>query len=99
MTEFNDTERESKVKQENVKAQMSNFNKPTNPPAFLISGSQYSHTYGMTLRDYFAARAMQTYIADKELVEVYCYLEKDVKQELATTAYMMADAMLKAREA
>ena len=34
MTEFNDTERESKVKQENVKAQMSNFNKPTNPQAF-----------------------------------------------------------------
>jgi hypothetical protein len=34
MTEFNDTELESKVKQENVKAQMSNFNKPTNPPAF-----------------------------------------------------------------
>jgi hypothetical protein len=54
---------------------------------------------GITMRDYFAAKAMQTYIADKELIELYCYLEKDVKQELATTAYMMADAMMKAREA
>ena len=52
----------------------------------------------MTLRDYFAAKAMQTYIADKELIDMYCYLEKNVKQEVAVTAYMMADAMLKARE-
>jgi len=86
MTEFNDTERESKVKQENVKAQMSNFNKPTNSPAFLISGSQYSHTYGMTLRDYFAARAMQVVkCSDYKTTAEYCYL--------------LADEMLKAREA
>ena len=72
---------------------MSEFNKPTNPPAF--PNAHYHNVYGMSLRDYFAAKAMQAYIADKELVELYCYLEKDVKQELATTAYMMADAMLK----
>jgi hypothetical protein len=81
---------------------MSEFNKPTNPPAFPYSvdnGETIKYVIGMTLRDYFAAKAMQTYIADEELVELYCYLEKDVKQELATTAYMMADAMLKAREA
>jgi hypothetical protein len=54
---------------------------------------------GITMRDYFAAKAMQTYIADKELIDMYCYLGKDVKQEVAVTAYMMADAMLKAREA
>ena len=53
---------------------------------------------GMTLRDYFAAKAMQTYIADKDLIDMYCFLEKNVKQEVATTAYQMADAMLKARE-
>ena len=51
-----------------------------------------------TLRDEFAGQAMQTYIADKELIDMYCHLGKDVKQEVAVTAYMMADAMLKARE-
>jgi len=53
---------------------------------------------GMTLRDYFAAKAMQTYMADKDLIDMYCFLEKNVKQEVATAAYQMADAMLKARE-
>jgi hypothetical protein len=52
----------------------------------------------MTMRDYFAGLAMQTYIADKELIDMYCHLGKDVKQEVAVTSYMMADAMLKARE-
>ena len=52
----------------------------------------------MTVRDEFAGRAMQTYIADKELIDMYCHLGKDVKQEVAVTAYMMADAMLAARE-
>ena len=54
---------------------------------------------GMTLRDYFAAKAMQVYMADEKLIDMYCFLEKDVKKEVAATAYMMADAMLKARDA
>jgi len=80
---------------------MSNFNKPTNPPAFPSSvddGETVKYMLGMSVRDYFAAKAMQTYMADQELIDMYCYLEKDVKQELATAAYMMADAMLKARK-
>ena len=52
----------------------------------------------MTVRDYFAGLAMQTYIADKELIAMYSHLRKDAKREFAVTAYMMADAMLKARE-
>jgi len=52
----------------------------------------------MTMRDYYAALAMQTYIADKELIDMYCHLGKDVKQEVAVTSYMMADAMLKERK-
>jgi hypothetical protein len=67
-----------------------------NPPAFPIHWE--NHHEGMTLRDYMAAKAMQTYIADKELIDMYCHLGKDVKQEVAVTAYRMADAMLKARE-
>ena len=53
----------------------------------------------MTMRDHYAGLAMQTYIADKELIDMYCHLGKDVKQEVAVTSYMMADAMLAAREA
>ena len=45
-------------------------------------------TTGMTLRDYFAAKAMQALLS----IEVGT-LEKD-----AEVAYMMADVMLKARE-
>jgi hypothetical protein len=52
----------------------------------------------MTMRDHFAGLAMQTYIADKELIDMYCHLGKDIKQEVAVTSYMMADAMLKARK-
>ena len=52
----------------------------------------------MTLRDEFAGLAMQIYMADQELIAVYSHLGKDAKREIAVTAYMMADAMLKARE-
>jgi hypothetical protein len=59
--------------------------------AFPISGSQYQHTEGMTLRDYFAAKAMQA-IVSKEVSHVSWV------DEYAKNAYKMADAMLKARE-
>lgn len=45
---------------------------------------------GMTLRDYLAAKAMQGLLSS----DVYAPVEK-----FATQAYVMADAMLKAREA
>ena len=48
--------------------------------------------YGMTLRDYFAAKAMQV---DYELVKVFSY--PDWRIGVALDAYKMADAMLKAR--
>jgi hypothetical protein len=68
-------------------------------PAFPVYDHvEHEVTYGMTLRDYFAAKAMQTYLADNELIDMYCHLKKNVKQEIAVTAYMMADAMLEARQ-
>ena len=76
---------------------MSNTN--TGGPAFPTGTGVTPYNPGMTLRDYLAAKAMQTYIADQALIDLYCYLEKDPKHEVAVTAYMMADAMLKAREA
>jgi len=59
-----------------------------NPPAFPIHWE--NHDKGMTLRDYFAAKAMQGM-----MVDVYA----PNFDYIAKTAYEMADAMLKAREA
>jgi hypothetical protein len=49
--------------------------------------------HGMTLRDYFAAKAMQGFMANKSNPMHY------QPEEDAQWAYMIADAMLKAREA
>lgn len=49
--------------------------------------------HGLTMRDYFAAKALQgflAYAANKGI-----YIPPD--DELATSAYQMADAMMKAR--
>ena len=46
--------------------------------------------YGMTLRDYFAGSAMQSYLLDKDRDS--CTFE-----QWAQASYEMADAMLKAR--
>jgi len=47
---------------------------------------------GMTLRDYFAAKAMQGYLGSPE------WLREVSPQGTAEAAYRVADAMLKARE-
>jgi hypothetical protein len=61
-----------------------------NPSAF--PNPHYNNVYGMTLRDYFAAKAMQSI-----LVGIECAPD-DVKN-VVESAYVLADAMLKAREA
>jgi hypothetical protein len=48
---------------------------------------------GMTLRDYFAAKAMQGLLAGITPTTVWSH------DEAAETAYNVADALLKAREA
>ena len=58
-------------------------------PAFPHSRLGSDHD-GMTLRDYFAAKAMQGFMADS-------FLQAEV-DEFAARAYEMADAMLKARQ-
>ena len=58
---------------------------PTHPEGALIHD-------GMTLRDYFAAKAMQSLIS--ELADW-----KYMPNEIAKFAYVQADAMLKARKA
>lgn len=68
----------------------------TNEPAF-PSTNQGPTTapeiyYGITIRDYFAAKAMQV---DYELAKNYS--DPDWRIGVALDAYKMADAMLKAR--
>ena len=70
--------------------------KDTGGPAFPTDNARQNespsyHFEGMTLRDYFAAKAMPAYFSDGE-----GYSHKDAA---ADWAYEMADAMLKAREA
>ena len=52
----------------------------------------------VSLRDYFAAKAMQSYLLDTALIDGYVLTNMDVEEELAKRAYQMADAMLEARE-
>ena len=50
--------------------------------------------YGMTLRDYFAAKAMQAMLSDEP-----DYHQRYEFIDLADFSYQCADAMLKARQA
>ena len=72
------------------------MNEPAFPRSMIslngpFDSSAYSDGYGMDLRDYFAAKAMQAILSDPN------YSSPDDK--LAEASYWIADAMLKAREA
>jgi hypothetical protein len=69
---------------------MTEFNKPTNPSAF--PNPHYHNVSGMTLRDYFAAKAMQGLYAKGNF-------PTGIMFDTAKEAYQIADEMLKAREA
>ena len=63
-------------------------------PAFPIVGQlQDVHGIGMTLRDYFAARAMEGLLS-----RLHRPLWSQDGIDVAENAYFMADHMLKARE-
>jgi hypothetical protein len=70
-------------------------------PAFPVNTSNAGHegacypSYGMTLRDYFAAKAMQACIPLAQESE-FDWHDFDA---IARAAYTQADAMLKARKA
>ena len=77
-----------------------------NPPAFPVPLSEHqtlksTAANGMTLRDYFAAKAMQGLVGSAEWCEdisepeARCGLE--ATEFTARSAYIIADAMLKAR--
>lgn len=65
-----------------------------NPPAFPIHWE--NHSEGMTLRDYFAAKAMQGLMHNYHPCD---FLEhKGWIEDISMASYQMADAMLAARE-
>lgn len=63
-----------------------------NTDATIPKEGDYWNYQGMTLRDYFAAKAMQAYCSDES------YRRTCGQEDTAISAYQMADAMLKARE-
>ena len=69
---------------------------PSNPPAFPNEVGYKHQQGGMTLRDYFAAKAMQGLIASPRGTPDG---SNATDEYYAKCAYIMADAMLKAREA
>ena len=61
----------------------------TNP----ITGEEETN-YGMSWRDYFAAKAMQAFIDSSEWQSTV----GEISRNVAFNAYAMADAMMEARE-
>jgi hypothetical protein len=59
-------------------------------PAFPIFPDYGNHADGMSLRDYFAAKALQGMLADPNSTAGH-------RQDFAEKAYQYADAMLAAR--
>ena len=80
-----------------------NYVQMTNAPAFPVSykwGKELRQYNGMTLRDYFAAKAMQVILQSQYEDGIYVGdADNDSEHMCARSAYIMADAMLKAREA
>lgn len=65
-----------------------------NPPAFPVlivdRPEELTHFNGMTMRDYFAAKALQGLLSNRNAEAAI--------DEFAAKSYRMADAMLAARE-
>ena len=89
---------------------MSNEKKNDGGPAFPVNGSDLDAPNeivsmglsGMSLRDYFAAKAMQALTQSEQFLREASEWRKidgeDVEDAIAGSAYDLADAMLKARE-
>jgi hypothetical protein len=77
-----------------------NFNKrkdsKVNEPAFpAMHFDLADNEHGLTMRDYFAAKAMQAIMAGQYPITK----QHDAASRIALAAYQMADAMLEARNA
>ena len=83
----------------------------TNTPAFPLNTPKWHEsvsdagfqdidfTMGMTLRDYFAAKAMQVILQSQYEDGIYVGDHDNISEQVcANSAYIMADAMMKARD-
>ena len=77
-----------------------------NPPAFPNSGAtipsslDYQDFQGMTLRDYFAAKALQAMLSSPEFLVVVTAdqaIGNNAKERVSNVSFAYADAMMKAR--
>ena len=72
----------------------------TDTPAFPVAfkwGEELNQYNGMTLRDYFAAKAMQGQLSILE--NVTALAREQIKlEDVCIASYEVADAMMKARE-
>src|SRR4026207_738456 len=89
-----------------IKSKMMSTEQTPNPPAFPINDSTLIAQMGLTMRDYFAAKAIQTPASYKPrngyhwlrwLFGFYYKACSIRSNEIARNAYSVADAMLKAR--
>ena len=73
----------------------------TDTPAFPVVAERIVHSKGMTLRDYFAAQALAGFTSSQEFMLNAKSNNRglSVATCVATMAYEVADAMMKAREA
>lgn len=77
-----------------------------NPPAFPRAGHEWDEMEwvpapaqnGMTLRDYFAAKAMQSHVQREDVFEAIAQ-DRVTPEKICAGCYAWADAMMKAREA
>ena len=74
------------------------MSKQMEEPAFPLKAPMSNDFQGMTLRDYFAAKAMQGLLAglDKD-ARRFLEFQTEPEQTMAKASWLMADAMLKAR--
>lgn len=73
--------------------------KTSNPYAFPCEKDEPGK--GMTLRDYFAAKAMQSVLSNQEFLETVlqeAQIGIPASEAVSRTAFVMADAMLKQRQ-
>jgi len=80
---------------------------PTDPDKLVFTAGDYAmptyftseHAMSMTLRDYFAAQVLSGYFANnhKDELEELGLFDTEVCDQIASHAYEMADAMLKAK--
>ena len=68
-----------------------------NLPAFPLAVEGNFINMGMSMRDYFAAKAMQP-VVDDFLASGWSFANEDLSQFVAQHCYEIADAMIKARE-